>query len=212
MQLIANERTSEQGTDEWFIDRLGRVTASNFAVIMSKGRGNTESVGRINYRAQLVSERLSGAKAETWKSAEMTWGNETEPLARLQYTLATGNDVIENGFFAHNDIMAGASPDGLVGEIGTLEIKCPNTATHIETLKKQATPTQYYWQMQGQLWMTGRDWCDFVSYDPRLPANAALFIKRVGRNDNDIEKLAEAVSDFLDTVDEEVNYIQNYKS
>lgn len=207
---VATEIVVEQGTDEWFNSRLGRATASHFADIMANGRGGGESAGSINYRAQLVAERTSGQKAETYKSKEMQWGNDMEPLARLKYVLQSGNDVRESGFFAHNDIHAGASPDGLIGEDGAIEIKCPNTATHIETLKKQSVPTQYLWQIQGQLWMTGRKWCDFISHDPRLPGNASLFVKRVMRDDDKIAELEKKVREFLQKVDEETELINNY--
>lgn len=210
--MIAKEITADQRTEEWFAGRLGRATGSKFACVMSKGRNGTESSLRKNYRAQLVTERLTGKMVESYQSAEMQWGTETEPLARLKYTLATGNEVTECGFFAHQEIMTGASPDGLIGDDGVLEIKCPNTATHIETLKKQSLPTQYYWQVVGEMWITGRKWCDFVSYDPRMPENAAIFIKRIKRNEEEVQKLKDEVNKFLKTVDDEVKFIRKYQN
>lgn len=201
----------EQNTDEWLEARIGRATASKFSDIMANGRGGAESVGAKNYRAQLVAERLSGNREETYKSSSMLWGTETEPTARLQYELRSGNDAEESGIFLHDTLLAGASPDGLIGDDGLLEIKCPNTATHIETLRKQQVPPVYYWQVMGQLWITGREWCDFVSFDPRLPANAQYFCTRVFRDEEKIAELADKVAEFLNSVELEINFVKNYK-
>jgi putative phage-type endonuclease len=200
----------DQGTPEWFAARLGRATASRFSDVMSKIKSG-ESAQRKNYRAQLVAERLTGARDDGFSSVAMLWGTETEPLARLRYSLKTGNEVEECGFYAHETLMAGASPDGLIGEDGTLEIKCPNSATHIETLRKQTVPTQYYWQIMGQLWMTNRKWCDFVSFDPRMPMNAQFFTIRVVRDEERINELAHEVESFLKTVELDIAFIKNYK-
>lgn len=199
----------EQNSDEWFAARLGRATASRFYDVMTTIRSG-EPAARKNYRAELAAERLTGARQDSFTSSAMIWGTETEPLARLRYSLATGNEVEECGFFAHETIMAGASPDGLIGTDGLLEIKCPNSATHIATLRKQDVPYQYYWQVMGQIWITGRDWCDFVSFDPRMPPNAQLFIKRVFRDEERISDLESTVKDFLESVELEVNFIRNY--
>lgn len=199
-----------QGTEEWHTARLGRATASRFSDIMAKVKTG-EAAGRKNYRALLVAERLTGKREETFQSNAMAWGTETEPLARLRYDLNSENEVEECGFFAHDTLMAGASPDGLIGNDGLLEIKCPNSATHIETIRKQTLPYQYYWQVVGQLWITGRNWCDFVSFDPRMPANAQYFCLRVWRDEQKIKQLQTEVESFLDTVDLEVTFIQNYK-
>lgn len=203
--------TNDQRTDEWFALRLGRATASRFGDIMAKGRNGYEPAARKNYRAQLVSERLTGVKDETYTSAAMQWGVDNEETARLRYELRTGNEPVECGFFTHDTLQAGASPDGLIGDDGLLEIKCPNSATHIETLKKQAVPSQYKWQVQGQLWITGRQWCDFVSYDPRMPSNAQVFITRVQRDDAAIKELEGQITTFLREVEAEVQFIKNYK-
>lgn len=200
----------EQGTEEWHQLRLGRATASRFGDIMAKIRSG-EAAQRKNYRAELVAERLTGERVDFFKSSAMQWGTDTEPLARLRYSLITGNDAEECGFFAHETLMAGASPDGLIGDDGTLEIKCPNTATHIETLRKQSIPYQYYWQVMGQLWMTGREWCDFVSFDPRLPDNAQFFTARVYRDEEKIKELEDEVIEFLLSVDSDIAFVENYK-
>ena len=200
----------EQGSIDWLQSRVGRATASRFSDVMASIRSG-EAASRKNYRAELVVERLTGQPVESYKSPAMEWGNEYEPVARLKYELTTGNNVDECGLFLHNSIMAGASPDGLVNDDGLLEIKCPNTATHIETLRKQEVPRQYYWQVMGQLWITGRKWCDFVSYDPRLSQNAQYFCTRVLRDEDAISDLEDNIVMFLRSVDEEVAFIENYK-
>ena len=135
-----------------------------------------------------------------------------EPVARLQYELETGYSVVDTSLWLHDTIEAGASPDGLVGDDGCLEIKCPNTATHLETLRTGKLPRQYQAQVQGQMWISGRQWCDFVSFDPRLPSNAQLFITRVDRDDLYIENLEQEIVEFLKEVDQEVEFVKNYRS
>lgn len=201
----------EQRSDDWFEQRLGKATGSRFGDVMATGRNGYEPAARKNYRAQLVSERLTGVRDEGFTSQAMQWGVETEETARLRYELRTDNTVEECGFFTHETLQAGASPDGLIGTDGLLEIKCPNTATHIETLKKQEIPRQYFWQVHGQMWITGRKWCDFVSFDPRMPANAQLFITRIHRDAEIIEQLQGQITAFLREVAAEVQFIENYK-
>lgn len=208
--MLANLIVVEQGTEEWHQARLGRATASRFKDVMTKIKYG-EAAARKNYKYELVAERLTGQHQETYSNAAMDWGTDNEPVARLRYELTTGNDVEECGFFVHPDIEAGASPDGLIGDDGLLEIKCPNTSTHIETLRKRTVPSQYYWQIQGQLWMTDRQWCDFVSFDPRLPENAQFFTVRVPRNDDHITELATEIRDFLDDVELEVNFVKTFE-
>lgn len=201
--------TSTQRSDEWFEQRIGRATASRFKDVMTTIRSG-ESAARKNYRAEIVAERLTGRREETFTSQAMQFGIDNEATARVQYMLATENDVEECGFFTHKDMMAGASPDGLVGEVGVLEIKCPNTATHIETLKTAKVPYQYYWQVMGQMWITGREWCDFVSFDPRMPVNAQLFYTRLYRDEEQIQKLEAEVRAFLEEVEREEQFIRQY--
>ncbi len=201
------EVKADQRSPEWYAARLGRATASKFNVIISGEKYATYK----NYVAEVVAERLTGKQAESYTSKEMQHGIVFEATARLKYELATGNEAIECGFFQHTSLMAGASPDGLIGDDGVLEIKCPNTATHLLTLHKQQIPKQYHWQVQGQMWVTGRKWCDFVSFDPRMPKNAQLFITRIERNIDDIEVLAESVKYFLDQVDQEIKFVERYE-
>lgn len=197
----------EQRTDAWFQARLGKATASRFNDIM-KG---PKLAGWRNYRAELVAQRLTGKTEEGFTSAPMQWGTDNEPLARLHYTLRTHNQVEECGFFEHDTLAAGASPDGLVAADGTLEIKCPNTATHINTLHTSKVPFEYVAQVQGQLWITGRQWADFVSFDPRLPDNANIIVIHVDRDDKYIKELESLVAMFLEEVDREIEFISNYK-
>lgn len=193
----------EQGTDEWRKARLGRVTASRIADVMAKGRSGAPSATRSRYLAEIVAERLTGCEGPGFTSAAIAWGTETEPQARAAYRWRTGEDVAEIGFAQHPAIISsGASPDGLVGEDGLLEIKCPETHTHIGYLTSGTIPAKYVDQMQWQMACTGRRWCDFVSFDPRLPPDrGAFFCKRVERDENRIQEIEEAVRVFLADVE-----------
>lgn len=189
-----------QGSEEWFAARLGRATASRFADLLATTKTGV-SASRANYRAQLVCERMTGKAEESFESAAMKWGTENEPFARMAYEAETGLIVEETGFIQHPELMAGASPDGLVGADGGFECKCPNTATHIETLLK-GMPAKHDPQVQGCMWLTGRKWWDFVSYDPRMPEKLQLYIQRIPRDEEYIAKLAAEVSVFLSEVDQ----------
>lgn len=210
LRNIATEVVAEQRTEAWYESRRGRATASRFYDIIAKTRSGYAST-RMNYRAELTIERLTGQSIDMYQNAAMQWGTDTEPLARTTYMLTTGNFVTECGFYAHNEIACGASPDGLIEEDGTIEIKSPNPATHIETLRLGSIPVRYIPQVQGQLWITGRQWCDFISFDPRLPTNAQLFIQRIERDDNYIAHLEQEVIKFLAEVDEQVRFVQEYQ-
>lgn len=197
----------EQGTPEWFSARAGKVTASRIADIVARTKSGY-AASRANYCAQLVVERLTGAVAESFSNAAMQWGTDTEPMARDAYSAKTGELVEKVGFFVHPRIeQSGASPDGAVGDEGLIEIKCPNTATHIETLIDKVPPTKYLYQMQWQMACTNRAWCDFASYDPRMPANLRLFILRVPRDDKLIKEVEREVMTFLDEVNEKVTQL-----
>jgi len=173
----------EQRSNEWFALRLGKVTASRVADLMAKTKTGY-SATRENYMAQLVVERISNSQAESFTNAAMQWGTDQEPYARAEYEATQGAMVEECGFVSHPTIeMAGASPDGLVGDDGLIEIKCPNTATMIDVLLTGNVASKYYTQMQFQMACTGRQWCDYVVFDPRMPAKAQMFIKRVARDE-----------------------------
>ena len=195
----------EQGTPEWFAARLGNVTASRVADVIAKTKSGY-SASRENYMAQLICERMTNAVAESYTNAAMQWGTETEPLARAAYESLADVLVDEVGYIAHPTIeRAGASPDGLIGVFGLLEIKCPNTATHIDTLISEQVPTKYITQMQWQMSCTGRTWADFVSFDPRLPSGLQMFVKRVEFDAEYVAMLKEEVTKFLAELDAKIS-------
>jgi putative phage-type endonuclease len=199
----------EQRSNEWFALRLGKVTASRVADLMAKTKTGY-SATRENYMAQLVVERISNSQAETFTNAAMQWGTDQEPFARGEYEATQGVMVEECGFVSHPTIeMAGASPDGLVGDDGLIEIKCPNTATMIDVLLTGNVASKYYTQMQFQMACTGRQWCDYVVFDPRMPAKAQMFIKRVARDEAFIAEMEAEVTKFLSEVAEKVAKIQS---
>jgi putative phage-type endonuclease len=202
----------EQRSDAWFEARIGKVTASRVADVIAKTKTGY-SATRDNYMAQLVCERLTGEKGESFTNAAMQHGTETEPLARISYEVSRNVLVDEVGFVPHPTIeMAGASPDGLVGDDGLLEIKCPNTATHIETLLSQTVPGKYNTQMQFQMACTGRQWCDFVSFDNRLPTELQLFVKRVPRDNVFIRLIEGEIVQFLAELDDKINKLMKVKN
>ena len=187
----------EQGSTEWFAARLGKVTASRVADVIAKTKTGY-STSRENYMAQLVCERMTGTQGESYSNAAMQWGTDQEPLARAAYEAAKDVLVDEVGFIVHPTIIAaGASPDGLVGDDGLIEIKCPNTATHIDTLLSEKVPSKYNTQMQWQMVCTGRKWCDFVSFDPRMPEGLQLFIQRVDFDEQYVKMLEAEITEFL---------------
>lgn len=195
----------EQGTPEWFAARLGNVTASRVADVIAKTKSGY-SASRENYMAQLICERMTNTVAESYTNAAMQWGTETEPLARAAYESIADVLVDEVGYVQHPRIeRAGASPDGLIGLFGLLEIKCPNTATHIDTLITEQVPTKYITQMQWQMLCTGRAWCDFVSFDPRLPNGLQVFVKRVEFDTEYAATLEIEVVKFLAELDTKIS-------
>ena len=195
----------EQGTPEWFAARLGNVTASRVADVIAKTKSGY-AASRDNYMAQLICERMTNTVAESYTNAAMQWGTETEPLARAAYESVADVLVDEVGYIAHPTIeRAGASPDGLVGLFGLLEIKCPNSSTAIETLLTQTVPTKYITQMQWQMSCTGRTWADFVSFDPRLPSGLQMFVKRVEFDAEYVAMLKEEVIKFLTELDAKIS-------
>ena len=195
----------EQGTPEWFAARLGNVTASRVADVIAKTKSGY-SASRENYMAQLICERMTNTVAESYSNAAMQWGTETEPLARAAYESIADVLVDEVGYVQHPRIeRAGASPDGLIGLFGLLEIKCPNTATHIDTLITEQVPTKYITQMQWQMVCTGRAWCDFVSFDPRLPNGLQVFVKRVEFDTEYAATLEIEVVKFLAELDTKIS-------
>jgi putative phage-type endonuclease len=206
-------RIIRQRTPDWEAARLGKATASRIADVIATTRSSGYAASRANYAAQLISERLTGVKGEAFESAAMRWGQEKEAEALEVYAFEEDADVAQVGFLDHPTIaMAGASPDGLVSDDGLVEIKCPLTATHIETLLGQAPPSRYLAQMQWQMAVTGRAWCDFVSYDPRLPREMRLFIRRIERNDHLIKDLEREVERFLREIDQVIGKLESLRS
>ena len=196
-----------QRSPEWFQARAGKATASRFKDIMAKIKSGEAAV-RKNYRAQLVVERLTGLAQETYTNAAMQYGTETEPQARAAYEFKSDNQVEEVGFIQHKEFLAGCSPDGLIGLDGGVEIKCPfQSAVHIDTLLN-GVPSEHLAQIQGSLWITGRQWWDFVSFDGRMPAHLQLYIKRIERDDKYIINLESEVIMFLGEVSETVSKLE----
>ena len=198
----------EQGSQEWLQERCGKVTASRIADLMAKTKTGW-SASRDNYASQLICERLTGCVQPSFTNAAMIHGTETEPEARRAYEFFVDRDVRQVGFIPHPTIaMAGASPDGLVGDDGLLELKCPNTATHIETLLLGCIPDKYMKQMQFQMACTQRAWCDFASYDNRLPERMRLYVHRVERDEAAVAEIEAEVTKFLKEIDETVEQLR----
>lgn len=197
-----------QGSPEWLQARCGRVTASRVADVVARTKTGVSAM-RANYAAELISERLTGCPAPCFVSPAMAWGTEMEPQARAMYAHRQGVEIVEVGFIPHPEIdMAGCSPDCLVDADGLAEFKCPNTATHLDTLLGGSIPGGYVTQMQWQMACTGRQWCDFVSFDPRLPEAMQLHVQRVPRDVGMILDLEQAVSDFLAEIAAKVEALQ----
>jgi putative phage-type endonuclease len=203
-----------QGSPEWLQARCGRVTSSRVADVLAKPkRGTGELQARANYRIELVSEILSNRVTEKYVSAEMLWGIEQEMFARTAYEIQRNTSVDLVGFVLHPEIeRGGASPDGLVGDFGLVEFKCPKTNTHIGCLLDEVVPEDYQPQMLWQMACTERSWCDFVSYDPRLPEQYQLFVRRLMRDEARISEMEREARLFLGEVEDTVKKLRNRSS
>jgi putative phage-type endonuclease len=200
----------DQRSPEWFAARCGKVTASRMADVVAK-TAKGYGASRANYMAELVVERLTGKPTEGFSNAAMQWGTDQEPFARDAYSAKTGELVTEVGFVNHPRIEnAGASPDGIVGA-GLVEIKCPNTASHIEYLMSKEPPQKYYYQMQWQMACAMAEFCDWVSYDPRMPQELQLLIVRIYRDEDCIKMLEAGVETFLSELDAKVKALKEMK-
>jgi putative phage-type endonuclease len=198
----------EQGTPEWMAMRLGKVTASRITDVLAKVKTG-EAVTREDYRTELVVQRLTNQPSEPFTNAAMEWGTEQEPMARIAYEAQANVFVEQVSFVEHPTIeWFGCSPDGLVGEEGLIEIKCPSSKNHIKYLLGGKPPAKYVPQMQCQMAVTGRKWCDFVSYDPRLPEDLQLFVVRLERDVSFIMSMEEEVDKFLKEVNVMVNKLK----
>ena len=203
-----NPNVIVQGTDEWFAARRGKVTASRVADLMARTKTGF-AASRENYKAELLLEILTGTTAVGFVSEAMKWGTEKEPEARAKYSETIFEPVTEIGFVDHPDILgAGCSPDGLVGDDGLIEIKCPNTATFIDIFLSDNIPQKWQTQIQMQLDTTGRQWCDFVCYDPRMPEGAQLYVKRVERDEMFISTMREMIRVFIKELNENVEKVK----
>lgn len=197
----------KQGTEEWLQARVGKITASRIADLVAETKSGP-AASRKNYLAELLVERLTGEPTEQFVSKEMQRGIDLEPDARSLYELETGVGVDQVGFIQHPQYeFSGASPDGLIGNDGAIEIKCPNTATHIDTLRSRTVPSRYYLQIQWVLECAGRQWCDYVSYDPRMrDSRLTLCVQRVQRDESQIgeirRKVEEAETELRQRLDE----------
>jgi len=202
MEIIQDAINLEQGTDEWKRARLGYVSASNLDAVMAKGKSG-EAATRRNYKIRLVTERLTNEIGESYSNAAMEWGVQQETNARVLYMEKYETMVDKTGFWKHTSIpYLGCSPDGLVDDRGLVEIKCPNSTTHVDYLLAGKVPTEYVKQVQGQLWVMERDWVDFISFDPRMPEKKRLFVVRAHRDEELIKEMETEVKKFLSEVDE----------
>lgn len=207
--------TAPQRSAEWFAARTGRLTGSRAcdAIDFLKSGSKAESAKRRDYRYQLIAERLTGLPQEDgYSNAAMERGVEKEPDARGAYEVLTGRVARESGFLAHTTYLAGCSLDGHIGDFaGILELKCPKTATHLEYLRTGKVPDKYLPQIWHNLWITGAAWCDFLSFDDRLPENMQTFLVRVERDEQAIDRYADAALTFLAEVDREVASLKGWK-
>lgn len=201
--------TDTQRDGNWLQARLGHATASRAKDMLSKGRGNKPSDTRRGYIIELVTERITGNVTQSYQSVAMQWGTEQEINARLAYGNVNRCEVEEVGFIRHKELAAGCSPDGFVDWDGMIEIKCPyNSDVHIKTIL-DGMPEDHRPQVLMQLWVTGRDWVDFVSYDPRMPNDLAMYVQRIKKRDEDMRVIEEEVRKFLDEVDATEAAIKN---
>ena len=198
----------EQGTDEWLALRYGWTTASRFKDVMAKGQGKT----RKSYMYQLAAEAISDMRQESFTNEYMEWGTETEPQARDTYEFVSGNSVEQVTFIRlDGDMKIGCSPDGLVGDDGMVEFKCPKTTTQIETFLSGKMPTGHKAQVQGQLWISGRQWTDFVSFDPRIDGEASYFSTRIERDEDYIKEIEAACILFSADLQEIIKQLRGDK-
>ena len=199
--------TATQRDADWYAARIGKATASRFKDAIAALKSGDPAQAQRDYVTELVVERLTGQRVQKYVTAAMQWGDH-EPEARTAYERATGTSVEETGFVAHDTLLAGCSPDGLVDWDGLIEIKCPyNSAVHIETLLR-GMPDEHIPQVQGQMWITGRQWCDFVSYDPRMPEPLQLHVQRIQRDPGFIADLEARITIFLQQVGTQVEALR----
>lgn len=195
-------KTIEQNTPEWLAARLGHITASSMDDVMAKGRSG-EAATRAKYKIKLLTERITGQQGqESFSNAAMEWGKQQEPFAAIAYEMRKGVLLDKTGFWRHPTIdWLGVSPDRISGN-SLVEIKCPNSTTHISWLLAGEMPSEYIKQVQAQLWVCEKEYCDFVSFDPRLPEKNQLFIVKVERDEKLIKEMETEVKKFLSEIDD----------
>ncbi len=194
---------SEQGTSGWLRARCGCLTASRMADAVAYLKGGKEAEARRKLKIELLTERLTDMAVERYVNEAMRWGIETEPEAKERYEEITGRLIQPCGFALHGDIeFFGASPDGLLSVDGLIEIKCPTSTTHMQWLLDGVVPDQHKPQMLAQMAVTGRQWCDFMSYDPRFADGKAIFIRRFEPTSEEIKAVEDAARLFLSEVDQ----------
>ncbi len=204
--------SEDQGSPQWFADRCGCATASRMADVLATIK-NGEAASRANYRAELIAQRLTGIVEPGYTTPDMERGTEMEPFARAAYELKMNTIVEEVGFIRHPSIeWSGASPDGLVGTDGLVEIKAPKTSTHIGYLLAGIPPAKYIPQMAWQCACTGRKWCDFASYDPRLSDGLKLFVVRYTPTPEKLAEMEAAVKVFITEIDVMLAKLNHYLS
>lgn len=207
-QIWQDAASADQGSSVWHQARLGCVTASRIAEVVARTKSGY-GAARQTYMRQLLAERLTGLVAEVYINAAMRWGTDMEPDAVAAYEEATGVATELVGFLSHPAIAyAGASPDRLVGDEGLLEVKCPASATHIDTLLSGEVPERYVLQMQWQMACSGRAWCDFVSFDPRMPEDYAFFVTRVRRDEECIAWLEDETRRFIGEIEQRLDDLE----
>jgi putative phage-type endonuclease len=200
--IIQDAINLEQGTDEWKIARLGYVSASNLDAVMAKGKSG-EAITRKKYKVRLAAERLTGEITESYSNSAMEWGVVNEEKAAMAYEVSKDTFLDRTGFWKHPTISwLGCSPDRLVGSDGLVEIKCPDSSTHVDYWLAKQVPSEYVKQVQGQIWVMEREWCDFVSFDPRMPEKNRLLVVRAYRDETLIKQMEEEVKKFLDEVEQ----------
>lgn len=192
--------TDTQRDAAWFQARVGLATASRFKDILARTKSGP-AAARRNYLVELATERMTKQVTQSFVSAAMNWGVEQETPAKVVYAQQMDVEIDEVGFCRHDTMEAGASPDGLVDWDGLIEVKCPfQSSVHIQTWL-EGMPSEHLAQVQGQLWITSRQWCDFVSFDSRMPEDLQLYVQRIERDDAYIASLQQQVADFLGEVD-----------
>jgi putative phage-type endonuclease len=200
--IIQDAINLEQGTDEWKLARLGYVSASNLDAVMARGKSG-EAITRKKYKVRLAAERLTGEITESYSNSAMEWGVVNEEKAAMAYEVSKDTLLDRTGFWKHPTIpWLGCSPDRLVYGNNGVEIKCPDSSTHVDYWLNKQVPAEYVKQVQGQIWVMGWEWCDFVSYDPRMPEKNRLLVVRAYRDETLIKQMEEEVKKFLEEVEQ----------